>query len=272
VEVAARREAEDVRAVESGNKHNSAIDFVSMQEIKYLQQYLHQWYILHPMFLDDTLPSSGGSTFIDDDLGRSPPRNANHLDDVFGSGPPSPSSDSLGYDTTSANIEPSDINRLRSEHSTSGYRDGLSTAKSSTIQEGFDEGYSLGAVLGLEVGTILGILEGLYAAALKLGPAAGNDKSRLKQLVERARKDLKTEEVFGRSWWGEDGVWKYDVVGEHKDGGEDFTFREVVDSHPVVRRWKELVRQETDKWGVDTNVMERMDGKRSEPDDVGEFS
>ena len=193
--------------------------------------------------------------------------NDNNLDDVFGSAPPSPITQDLLDGVVYHSSEPSDIHRIRSEHSTSGYRDGLSSAKSTTIQEGFDEGYSLGAAFGLEIGAMLGVLEGIYAAVLALGDAILDDRTNIKELLDTARKELKLEEVFSRKWWGEDGVWTYPVAEDTEDGSEAFTFREVVRHHPVIVKWKELVDAEVERWGLDVMVMERMEVKRMEPED-----
>ncbi len=76
--------------------------------------------------------------------------------------------------------EVSDIPRMRSQHSTAGYRDGIAHAKSQSVQEGFDEGYPIGARLGMEVGCILGVLEGLvssFSASGTAGTTAGHHSS-----------------------------------------------------------------------------------------------
>ncbi|CAF9903771.1 MAG: Essential protein Yae1, N terminal [Alectoria fallacina] len=150
----------------------------------------------------------------------------NHLSDIFSDSPPN----------SPTTADPSDIPRLRSTHSTAGYRAGISTSKQRSVQPGFDQGYSLGAVFGLQVGYILGVLEGLWSAH----PHEGEKRRTSGQLVKEARKDLAVEKIFGREWWREDGIWRYQVVGME----EEVTFREVVDAHPLVRRWAEMVDRE----------------------------
>jgi hypothetical protein len=194
--------------------------------------------------------------------------NDNNLDDVFGSASPSPTPQDFLDGVIHHIAEPSDIHRMRSEHSTSGYRDGLSSAKSTTIQEGFDEGYSLGAAFGLEVGALLGMLEGIHAAVLALGDYMLEDEVKIKELLDTARKDLKLEQIFSRKWWGEDGNWTYPVAEDMEDGSEAFTFKEVVRYHPMIMKWKELVDAEVEKWGLDVTVMERMEVKRVDAEDV----
>ncbi|CAF9909064.1 Essential protein Yae1, N terminal [Imshaugia aleurites] len=178
----------------------------------------------------------------------SSPHNNNHLSDVFSDSPP----------TSPTAADPSDILRLRSTHSTAGYRDGISISKDRSLQSGFDEGYSLGAVFGLRVGYILGALEGLCSAHLQ----ESEERKALKQLVKNAREHLAIEKLFGREWWGEDGTWKYEVQGTE----EEVTFREVVDSHPLVKRWVERVDQELNIAGVQVG---RFEGEEWEEGRVG---
>lgn len=172
------------------------------------------------------------------------------FDDVFGSAPSSPTSHPADRHVDN---EPSDIPRLKEKHQTEGYRDGVTQGKAQSIQAGFDEGYSLGAVLGLRVGKILGLLEGIAKAVE--GTEGGG-------LWEKAREELRLEKVFGREYWGEDGVWKFEVPGE-KEGGE-VVFEMVADAHPLVERWMEVVRGECEKWGVDLDIWE---GEREREDD-----
>ncbi|KAF6222822.1 hypothetical protein HO133_000873 [Letharia lupina] len=156
----------------------------------------------------------------------------NNLSDIFSDSSP----------TSPTTADPSDIPRLRSTHSTAGYRAGISASKQRSLQPGFDEGYSLGAVFGLRVGYILGALEGLCAAHSQ----ESVDRKGLGQLVKEAREHLAIEKIFGREWWGEDGIWRYQVQGK----GEEVTFRDVVDAHPLVRSWVERVDQEMKVAGV----------------------
>lgn len=178
----------------------------------------------------------------------SSPTSNNDLSDIFSDSPP----------TSPTTADPSDIPRLRSTHSTAGYRAGISTSKERSLQPGFDQGYSLGAVFGLRVGYILGAIEGLYSAH----PQGSEERKGLKKLVKEAREQLAIEKVFGREWWGEDGTWRYQVEGEE----EEATFREVVDAHPLVRRWLERVDQEMKIAGV---TVGRFEGREWEQGRVG---
>jgi hypothetical protein len=221
------------------------------------------------MFRDDSfsLAPTGSLPMLEDTEIPFPSRtllphhDSNSLDDVFGSAPASPilsgSEPQSHHSGFVAAAGLSEIPRLRSEHSTAGYRDGLTAAKASTIQAGFDEGYSLGAVIGSRVGAVLGILAGLCIAVGKteLGP----ERDRMLALLERGSMELRTEFVFARKWWGEDGIWKFEVKGEE---GAQVTFKEIADAHPLVQRWEGIVKDEVEKWGVDLAVLEAGEEQR----------
>ena len=172
----------------------------------------------------------------------------NCLSDIFSDSPP----------TSPTTADPSDIPRLRGTHSTAGYRDGISTSKEQTLQAGFDEGYSLGAFFGLRVGYLLGALEGLYVAHSH----ESEGSTRVGQLGKEAREQLTLDKIFGREWWGEDGIWKYEVQGKE----EEVTFPEVVNAHPLVKKWVEKVEQEIEIAGI---MVGRFQGREWEEGRVG---
>ncbi|KAL9600543.1 MAG: hypothetical protein Q9219_003089 [cf. Caloplaca sp. 3 TL-2023] len=173
----------------------------------------------------------------------SPPLNNNNsLSDIFSDSPPT----SPGHSTS----EPSDIPRLRSTHVTNGYREGIASSKDRALQPGFDETYPLGAILGLRVGFLLGELAGLYAAySSQRIPSSTQqedvkvERQRVRELLVQARRELSIEVLFGRDYWGADGMWVYEVRGKE----EEVTFREVVEQHPVMREWVGKVRDEVRK-------------------------
>ncbi|KAK1829465.1 hypothetical protein QBC39DRAFT_435639 [Podospora conica] len=144
----------------------------------------------------------------------------NETDSIWGSPSPSPSSPTTLHPNQP---HPSDIPRLQHDHTTAGYRDGITAAKSSSVQPGFDEGFSLGATIGARAGELLGVLEGIVAA-LPSSP-------RLSSLLEEARRDLSVPVVFGKEFWDGDGTWTYDVPS-----GEGVVFADVAGAHPVLRR------------------------------------
>ncbi|KAL3420258.1 ABC1 domain containing protein [Phlyctema vagabunda] len=221
------------------------------------------------MFRDDEIFPMATRTPITETQDADPRINSNDdFDDVFGSAPPSPSpssrvairsdnayhSDSHDDTPRSANDEVSDIPRLKEKHQTEGYRDGVTAGKATSVQAGFDEGYGLGAVLGLKIGALLGLLEGLAAAVSKVEGLIA-ERARLQNLLLKARADLTTERVFGRQWWGEDGIWTFPVEGEGVEGS-DVLFPDVVRAHPLVKKWQELVDAEINTWGLDLKVMD----------------
>jgi len=194
------------------------------------------------------------------------------LSDVFGSAPSSPTlHPTTSNPTTNShpsthpdfNIRsgivsqhPSEIPRLRRMHVTNGYRDGLAESKESFLQEGFDEGYALGAELGLSAGWLLGALEGMVRA-VPSGKDGGRDdgkdstggevgdRDRLKEMLRKAEEELRIEKLCGSAWFGEDGVWIYEVPVKNagEGGGEDVTFAEVAEAHPVLKKWRGEVRE-----------------------------
>lgn len=163
----------------------------------------------------------------------------NNLSDIFSDSPhPTPAETDIA----------SDIPRLRSTHATAGYRDGISTSKTRSLQPGFDEGYSLGAVFGLQVGYILGALEGLWSAY----NVQSEEKSRIRSLIRQARTQLVIERLVAQEYWNKDGLWTYEVAAE----GEEASFREVVQQHPILRRWDEVLREEVKTAGLNLGRFE----------------
>ncbi|KAL2065356.1 hypothetical protein VTL71DRAFT_3026 [Oculimacula yallundae] len=176
------------------------------------------------------------------------------LDDVFGSAPSSPSH--YHSTTGTGNLEPSDIPRLREKHETEGYRDGVTKGKGESVQAGFDEGYGLGAVLGLKIGWILGVLEGVKRGLEGDGEGLVVERQRVGRLLEEAMRELDTRSVFGGEYWGEDGIWKFEV--EKGDG--EVLFPDVAAAHPLVKKWQEVVDREVRRWGLDLGIMDGEDG------------
>lgn len=197
----------------------------------------------------------------------------------------------------------SDMPRLRATHSTAGYRDGIAAAKTQWLQPGFDEGYSLGAVLGLRVGHMLGVLEGLCAAFVRgergrkdeseegkdeAGRAEGGkeeEAKRLTKLLAEAKTELALEKVFGKDWWGEDGTWKFAVepasaaggsdkghqnIDHNDDEGEEVTFVDVADQHPLLARWSLVIRAEMHRMGIQDTIFEGEDWESGRIPDIHE--
>ncbi|KAL5620286.1 hypothetical protein FOBRF1_003532 [Fusarium oxysporum] len=175
------------------------------------------------------------------------------LDDVFGSGPSSPTE--FRHDDESATSHPSDIRRLQTEHTTAGYREGITVSKESSLQAGFDEGFSLGASVGMRAGQTLGLLEGINEAVRGLNEA---DSSKIAELLKQAREELSTQGLFTPEYWSEDGNWKYEVTPAM--GAEDVVFSDVADAHPLVRKWTKIVDEQVAMWKIDRSILDDETG------------
>jgi hypothetical protein len=133
---------------------------------------------------------------------------------------------------------------------TDAYREGLSASKGQYVQEGFDEGFSLGANIGQHVGYILGFFQGCETAL------RGHDKQmwqEAKGLLDTAHAELAIQEILGKTWVDEEGIWKWEVHGED----EEVTFKEVAEQHPVLRGWMKKVDEVAEKWNIDLKALDR---------------
>ncbi|KAI9640050.1 Essential protein Yae1, N terminal [Ciborinia camelliae] len=223
------------------------------------------------MFRDDEFSMSSGTFPVSQ---SEPTIHNGDFDDVFGSEPGSPTFDGRdrhdGNIFGVGNIEISDIPRLKEKHETEGYRDGVTKGKAESVQKGFDEGYGLGAVVGLRIGKFIGIIEGIFGAVSASANKSGDvelleEKRRLEELLKRAKEELKTEKVFAREWWGEDGIWKFEVPGEKE--GKEVVFPDVAAAHPLLQKWEGIVGEEIQRWSLD---MELMEGNEEDAVPVGQ--
>lgn len=224
---------------------------------------------------DERLDHGDGGVMGDDGglQGHGGGQTSDYLDDVFVSAPGSPSTAAgtagapEAADTTSA-----DVNRLHHDHSTAGYRDGLTAGKNASIQAGFDEGYAVGAALGAVAGQLLGLVEGLVEAVVSVpGPdgddVSADDRDSLRLLLVRARSELAVQSIFSPAYFAPDGTWTYEVAvkrenedmdedkGEDKDEKEDqddaqVTIFDVAHAHPLVRNWRTLVDEQMQRRGL----------------------
>ena len=180
------------------------------------------------------------------------------FDDVFGSAPASPSGggddDDLGgvrEPGLASTRDHSDISRLRSTHVTNGYREGIAASKELHMQDGFDEGYNLGAELGLKAGWTLGALEGIWRAvpaertepsSTGAGDGNGLGTGELGKLLDAAKTELDISQLCGKDYFGEDGLWLYEVPGQHEVEHE-VTFEAIAAAHPLLQKWTTNVLQ-----------------------------
>ncbi|POR36860.1 Uncharacterized protein YAE1 [Tolypocladium paradoxum] len=174
------------------------------------------------------------------------------FDDVFGSAPASPTEH---RDAQNA-AHPSDMRRLQTEHTTAGYREGITAAKDSSMQSGFDEGFSLGATIGLRAGQLLGTLEGISDAVKGQTSEAAQAAE---NLLTEASEELSTSRIFSPEYWAPDGNWTFEVeVAE----GEDVLFPDVADAHPLIRKWNDIVDQHVDMWKINQSILDDEAGPR----------
>ncbi|KAJ4420925.1 Essential protein Yae1, N terminal [Neurospora sp. IMI 360204] len=150
---------------------------------------------------------------------------------------------------------PSDVPRLQQEHTTAGYRDGITVAKAEHVQAGFDEGFGLGATIGAVAGQLLGVLEGLSFAVVssaKGRPQQDHEeeeeediREKVKKLLAEAEKDLSVQSIYGKEYWDEDGTWRYEVPGESKAQHERYQHPERVEQQQ--QRQRQGNQEDTEK-------------------------
>ncbi|KFA69779.1 hypothetical protein S40285_02467 [Stachybotrys chlorohalonatus IBT 40285] len=198
---------------------------------------------------EDTHFTRAGGDFVATRMASNDP-----LDDVFGSGPASPAAE---HEPSVSH--PSDMHRLRTEHTTAGYREGVTAAKETSIQAGFDEGFSLGATIGLKAGQLLGTIEGIAEA---VRADTGKDAAKTEALLSDAREDLSKPSIFSPDYWSSDGNWKFDVPAE--GGQEEVVFSDVASAHPLVRKWTEIVHEQVQAWKIDVLILDDDNSPRLE--------
>ncbi|KAI0007054.1 essential protein Yae1 [Xylariaceae sp. FL0662B] len=142
-----------------------------------------------------------------------------------------------------------DARRLRAQHSTEGYREGITAGKAESIQAGFDEGYGLGANVGLRAGQVLGLLEGIAAA---LRGTRLNESAHADQLLSNARKELSIKSIFDGEYWAPNGTWKYTVEGSKSSS--EILFEDVANQHPIIMKWAQTIDDEVKKWSLNRHL------------------
>ncbi|KAI1755868.1 hypothetical protein F4782DRAFT_372911 [Xylaria castorea] len=186
------------------------------------------------------------------------------LDDIFGPDPDIPGHGPT-VSATHGNSDMSlDTQRLRAQHNTVGYREGITAGKAGSIQTGFDQGFALGGNIGIRAGQILGLLEGISAALAEAGPA--DEAVRTQGLLSRAAAELNPESLFTPDFWASDGAWTYPVAPSH-EGGE-VTYPDVADQHPLISKWNRMACDEADRWHVDQALPILENNESSAQDEV----
>ncbi|KAK5998832.1 Protein yae1 [Cladobotryum mycophilum] len=170
------------------------------------------------------------------------------------------------HSTTDTAAHPSDIHRLQTEHTTAGYREGITAAKESTVQAGFDEGFSLGATIGLAAGQLLGTLQGIEEALKNVknqhhpdDSSGSNAADPANNLLAEAREELSITRIFSPEFWAPDGNWSYDV--QHAAGGEEVLFPDVASAHPLIKKWTGIVDEQIKLWKMNRTVMGVEEGE-----------
>ncbi|KAI0201804.1 hypothetical protein F4808DRAFT_450130 [Astrocystis sublimbata] len=192
------------------------------------------------------------------------------LDDVFGSDPGVSDHAPNEFVSHGHSDMSLDSQRLRSQHNTVGYREGITAGKAGSIQAGFDQGFALGANIGMKAGQLLGLLEGIRAALSEAGPA--DEAVRIEGLLAQATAQLNPESLFTPEFWASDGTWTYPVVPSH-EGGE-ITYPDVADQHPLISKWSLVVCREADRWQVDQAlpILEKNETSTQEDDRAPEIA
>ena len=99
------------------------------------------------------------------------------------------------------------------------------------MQPGFDEGYVLGSALGVRAGYLIGIMEGLSEALKK------QNHIHREAIFTDLYKDFEISNLMGSEYIKSDGTWKWNVLEE------DPTSREVANGHPLILKWRRIVRE-----------------------------
>ncbi|QLL34598.1 hypothetical protein HG536_0G04600 [Torulaspora globosa] len=119
-----------------------------------------------------------------------------------------------------------DLKKLRENHVKSGFLDGITHAKETNLQEGFDEGFPSGALLGKRVGMLVGLLQ-------CLAQRYGDQDESLAQDFNAIQKELRINKVLTKGIFDQD----LNLTGEH----------------PLLAKWKPIVRSHCDKYSVHTS-------------------
>ncbi|KAK7917190.1 ABC1 domain containing protein [Apiospora marii] len=180
------------------------------------------------------------------------------LDDVFGSDTEPPHEEVAGAEPRETH--PSDMRRLQTEHSTAGYRDGITAAKAQSIQVGFDEGFSLGGTIGLKAGQLLGYLEGIAGALRASSNGSTGDEPNhepASALLARAQTELAAETVFGEQFWNSDGTWNYEIASNTSEQHDDnIIFEDVANAHPAITKWTRIVGDLLDQHSINKTLLD----------------
>ncbi|RPA71439.1 hypothetical protein BJ508DRAFT_92026 [Ascobolus immersus RN42] len=155
--------------------------------------------------------------------------------------------------------EPSEVQGLKRQHTTEGYRDGVTVGKEESVQKGFDEGYNIGALFGLRVGWLGGVVDGLVKCA-----ELSEDKDVLLDKVQLVKKkfleETALEKLFSKDYFDDKAVWAYEVETTNSHSGDEeeaYTFDEVVASHPIIKKWTGTVTSLANEFSLELELPKR---------------
>ncbi|KAL9082503.1 MAG: hypothetical protein Q9159_006361 [Coniocarpon cinnabarinum] len=111
--------------------------------------------------------------------------------------------------------EPSELPSLRRQHTTLGYRAGLSDGKDDPqrAQEGFDTGFPIGAEVGIRVGFVIGSLRELMKRDHGHRAGSGTSEGDVESLLKQAEEELKLEKLVT--------VPEFEAEEDDEDGGTE---------------------------------------------------
>jgi hypothetical protein len=94
----------------------------------------------------------------------------------------------------------------------------------------------------------------------------GDEARRLEALLADARRELGVRGVFAGEYWEGDGTWRYQVGDGDSDGGAaadegEVVFADVAEAHPLLRKWRAIVRAEAARYGVDWEILKGEAGE-----------
>lgn len=151
-------------------------------------------------------------------------------DDIFGSSTPT-SRSATSYSSPTRQRDSgellSELPAVRRQHVNNGFREGISSAKTAYVQQGFDDGFPVGAGLGLRVGALRGVLEGFIGA---LTPD-GKEYETLQKLYDSMMADLGVSNLFSKAQGGQ--TQNTDV--------KEFPTALKMSANDVVEKWEAVV-------------------------------
>lgn len=173
--------------------------------------------------------------------------------------PLSPPSSSPIYPSSPSSSSPtlgptlSDLPSIQRQHTTDGYRAGLSAGKEdpTVAQAGFDQGYPLGVLLGMRSGYLIGALNELTKMGIVQGKVLGEAEEELevtqllKEMGDKLGKGI-VEELQ------EEGGSVPSEVKDSDDAARTWSIVNAtwIDELPTIKRWSGLVADAGKKLGI----------------------